>query len=213
MLEATSWHQEMLGKKVVEALKKNKFQAEYVAAKEEVRRKVLEMIATGATVGLGSSMTIRQLGLDKDLKARGHECYDHGAPGLSLEEKTKMRRAQLTSDVFLSGLNAVTLGGSIVNVDGTGNRVASMIYGPKKVILVAGVNKIVLDLESAFERIELYASPRNNYRLGYSNPCVETGVCCDCDSDTRICNVFTIMKRKPSQTDITVFIVGEELGF
>ena len=133
-------------------------------------------------------------------------------PGLSPEEMRAIRRQHLLSDVFLSGTNAVTLDGKLVNVDATGNRVGAMLFGPEKVIIVVGINKIVGDVAEAENSVKLWASPPNNKRLGYPNPCAQTGVCVDCQGPTRICNITTIMHKKPRQTDVHVIVVGEELG-
>jgi hypothetical protein len=125
----------------------------------------------------------------------------------------KILKRQLTSDVFISGSNAVTLEGEILNVDGTGNRVAALSFGPTKTIVVVGINKIVRDMDEAFARLETYAAPMNNKRLDKPNPCVKAGVCMDCDGDTRLCRVYNIMRKRPSGTDFTVIIVGEDLGY
>ena len=103
--------------------------------------------------------------------------------------------------------------GKLVNVDGTGNRVAAMIFGPGKVIVVAGINKIVRDLGAAEERIRSVAAPVNNSRIGLPNPCVKTGECMDCQGPTRICNVTTIIGKRPNTTEMHVVIVGEDMGF
>ena len=128
-------------------------------------------------------------------------------------ERLRIRRAQLTCDVFMTGSNAVTMDGKLVNVDGTGNRVAAMIFGPEKVIVVAGINKIVRDLDAAEERIRSVAAPVNNSRIGLPNPCVKTGECMDCQGPTRICNVTTIIGKRPNTTEMHVVIVGEDMGF
>ena len=153
------------------------------------------------------------LSLQEKAREKGGVILNHSDPSLSPEEKMAVRRQQLVCDVFLSGTNALTLDGWLLNVDGTGNRVAAMTFGPKKVIIVTGTNKIVEDLDSALERIRLKASPMNNKRLGLPNPCATTGVCMECEGDTRICNIYTVLRRKPSATDITVVIIGEELGY
>ena len=147
------------------------------------------------------------------MKARGNIILDHGAPGLENDERVRIRRAQLTADAFLTGSNAVTMDGRLVNTDGSGNRVAAMIFGPGKVIVVAGVNKIVRDVEEAEERIRKTAAPINNRRLNLPNPCVKTGECMDCQGPTRICNVTTILHKRPKLTEMHVILVGEELGF
>jgi len=213
MKEFEAWHNDVIGERTVAALVKNKFVAKYCKTGREAVEKILEQIPANASVGIGGSWTVMQLGLLDKLSARGNEVLNHGKPGLTPEEAVAIRIRQLTSDVFLTGTNAVTLDGKLVNTDGVGNRVAAMIFGPKKVIVVVGINKIVKDVEAAEERINLYAAPINNKRLSRPNPCTTTGECMDCQGDTRICNVTTIMKKKPLLTDIHVFVVGEELGF
>ncbi|MDX9871344.1 MAG: lactate utilization protein [Clostridia bacterium] len=208
-----NWHKEVLANKVVEALKKNNFEASYVSTKEEAQKLILELAQDSANIGIGGSNTIGQLGVIAELKKMGKEIYDHGAPGLSPEEKLGMRRKQQTCDCFLSSTNAVTLDGKLVNVDGTGNRVSAMIFGPQKVVVAAGFNKIVKDVDAAMTRIELEAAPLNNKRLNLPNPCAKTGICMDCALPSRICNVTAIIRKKPSASDFHVIIVGEELGF
>ena len=213
MNEFVNWHNEITGKKVVKALMNNGFSATYCRTAEEAAAAILDQVPEGASVGIGGSWTVGELGLLDELDARGHRILNHGRAGLSKEEKNEIRRQQLTCDVFLSGTNAVTMEGELVNMDGTGNRVAAMIFGPGKVIVVAGVNKIVKDLSAAMVRIKTIAAPINNRRLGLPNPCVQTGECMDCQGPTRICNVTTILHKKPLLSDIHVFIVGEDLGF
>jgi len=213
MNEFKSWHNDIIGARAVAALVKNKFSATYCKTGSEAVEKILEQIPSSASVGIGGSCTVMQLGLLDKLASRGNEVLNHANPGLTPDESAKIRIRQLTSDVFLSSTNALTLDGKLVNTDGVGNRVAAMIFGPKKVILVVGINKIVKDVEAAEERIKLYAAPINNKRLNCPNPCTKTGECMECQGDTRICNVTTIMKKRPVLTDVHVFVVGEELGF
>ena len=213
MNEFKSWHNDIIGARAVAALVKNKFSATYCKTGSEAVEKILEQIPSSASVGIGGSCTVMQLGLLDKLASRGNEVLNHAKPGLTPDESAKIRIRQLTSDVFLSSTNALTLDGKLVNTDGVGNRVAAMIFGPKKVILVVGINKIVKDVEAAEERIKLYAAPINNKRLNCPNPCTKTGECMECQGDTRICNVTTIMKKRPVLTDVHVFVVGEELGF
>jgi hypothetical protein len=213
MTESESWHNDVIGERTVAALVKNRFTAAYCKTGPEAVEKILEQIPAGASVGIGGSWTVMQLGLLDKLAARGNELLNHGKPGLTPEEAMAIRRRQLTCDVFLSGTNAVTLDGKLVNEDGAGNRVASMIFGPGKVIVVVGINKIVKDTDAAQERIRLFAAPINNKRLNRPNPCTTTGECMDCQGATRICNVTAIIRKKPLLTDIHVFVVGEDLGF
>jgi L-lactate utilization protein LutB len=214
MNEFSTWHIDTLGAKAVEALTKNNFKASYVKTRKEAVEAALALIPKDASVGMGGSWTTqRELSLDSILEDRGNTVYNHGKPGLTPEQVLDIRHKQLACDVFLVSTNAVTLDGKLVNVDGAGNRVAAMIFGPKKVVVIAGVNKIVRDVAEAERRIELYAAPINNKRLGRPNPCTQTGICMDCQGPTRICNVTTIIRKRMPLTDMHIIIVGEELGF
>jgi L-lactate utilization protein LutB len=208
-----SWHDETIGAKVVEALQKNGFNAVYFPTKKEAVEYLTQQIPQAAAVGVGGSMTLQEIGVLPILRDRGNEILDHNNPALSDTEKMEYRHRQLGCDVFLTSTNAITLDGKMVNVDGAGNRVAAMIFGPKQVMVVVGMNKVVPSVEKAIERIEMYASPMNNKRLNRQNPCVKTGVCMDCQSPARICNVTTIMHRKPSLISTTVILIGENLGY
>jgi hypothetical protein len=158
-------------------------------------------------------MTLRAIGAQERVKQLGAELLDHNAPGLDPGKKLEILRAQLTCDLFLSSSNAVTMEGDIVNVDGNGNRIAALTFGPKKTVVVVGANKIVRDLDEALARLETTASPMNNKRLDRANPCVKTGTCEDCRLETRICRVYQILRRKPTLSDFTVIVVGECLGY
>jgi len=213
MDQVNQWRSSTLGETAVKALKKNGFDAVYVESREAAAELVAQNFAKGKSVGFGGSMTVKALGLQDKAKAAGCEILDHNVPGLEPAAKLALLRRQLTCDVFVSGTNALTLEGELVNVDGNGNRVAALTFGPVKTVVVVGANKLVRDLDEAFARLELYASPMNNKRLDRPNPCVKTGVCMDCDGDTRICRVYQILRKKPSLSDFTVVIVGDELGF
>lgn len=208
-----NWHKEVMGRKAAEALTKNNFKAIYVETKEEAAQKALELMEDSKSIGLGTSMTLKELGIAEEIRKTGKEVFDHTDPSLSPEEKLEMRRQQQVCDCFLSSTNAVTLDGKLVNVDGTGNRVSAMIFGPKKVVIIAGFNKIVKDVDAAMDRIEQYAAPLNNKRFNFPNPCTKSGSCMDCAGGTRICNVTAILRKKPLATDINIIIVGEELGY
>jgi len=162
-------------------------------------------------------VTLREVGVFEELKGRGftvHWPFDDAVPR---EERRSIARKALSADVFLSGSNAITMDGKIVNVDATGNRVGGMVFGPKKSIIVVGVNKIVEDLDEAFERIKNVAAPLNAKRIREERgwellPCVKVGRCVDCTAENRICNITTIIEKKPRAIDMTVIIIGEELG-
>lgn len=202
-----------LGMKTVESLKKNRFAAAYYENAEQMMEALLEVIPLDAVVGIGGSSTLMDMKVTEKLEARGNKVLDHNRPGLSPEVVLDLRRQQQVCDIFLTSSNAVTEDGKLVNMDGTGNRVAAMMFGPKKVIVIAGVNKIVPTLADAEERIRKIAAPLNNKRLNRPNPCVKTGYCMDCQLDTRICNMSTVLHKKPPLVDSHVWIVGEQLGY
>ena len=213
MSDVKNWQRETIANRVLEALKKNFFDAVYFPDAGKAAEYIMGFVQSGMTVGFGGSMTVKGMGIQDKVKGKGGVVLDHGVAGLTHEESLAIRRKQLTCDLFLSGINAITLDGWLVNVDGAGNRVAAMTFGPQKVIAVAGTNKIRKDLNTALERIELLASPMNNKRLNYQNPCVKTGVCMDCQGESRICNIYSILKRKPRATNFTVVLIGESMGY
>jgi len=209
------WFVEDRGRRVAEALKKREFNAHYVENQEKAKEMILKEVPPGATVGVGGSVTIRGLKVLEALKARGHKVLDHWEiPREARDESFQIRRAQQTSDVFLASTNAVTLDGQLVNTDGAGNRVNGMVFGPKKAIVVAGVNKIVANLESALRRIKEVAVPLNCRRLNFNPPCMQAGKCVDCRVPQRTCRITTIIEWKPQFfSDYLVIIVGENLGY
>ncbi len=208
-----AWHNEQIGQMVVKALKRNLFEADYVPDIKTALNKLLTMIPEGASIGCGGSVTKNEIGLMDELKKRGHEMIDWHIPNMTAPEKIAARRKALTCNVFLASSNAVTLDGQLINLDGTGNRIGSIAFGPDKVIIIAGINKIVPDIDTGLKRIQQIAAPKNNKRLNLPNPCTTTGVCMNCSLPTRICNVTTIMHKRPSSSNIFVLIVGESLGY
>ena len=200
-------------KKTIEKLVAHEFNAIYVKTKEEAIEEIWKHIVPNAKVGVGGSITIRELGILDQLKAKGNIIYDHWTPGLSKEESFQIRKDQITSNLFLSSVNAITMNGELVNIDGAGNRVNGTIFGPGKVIVVAGYNKIVEDVQEAIKRIKNVAAPFNARRMNFDVPCAKLGRCGDCNSPNRICRVIVIHEWKPMWTDILIILVGEELGF
>jgi hypothetical protein len=199
----------------IKALKANGMEAVFFPNKEEVVKEILLRIPEKATVGAGGSVTIRQLGILDHLRQRGHTVYDHWKEGFN-DPRSTARRSQLTADVFLTSTNAVTLDGKLLNTDGTGNRVASMFFGPPTVMVVAGVNKIVADLDEAFQRLRRTAAPMNGMRLAgkQTYACSATGECVDCNDPRRMCKITVIIEKKPpAASSFTVFLVGEALGY
>lgn len=208
------WYNEKLAKKVVENLKKNNFIAHYFDDLSEAIKYLEGCIKAYEVIAIGGSVTVaNDLKLHILAENLGKKILNHNAPNLTIEEKLNIRKKQLTADLFITSTNAITLDGKLVNVDGTGNRVAAMIFGPKKVIIVCGINKIVEDVSEAMKRIKFISAPMNAKRVNVKTPCVETGFCMDCNSRERICNVTTIIEKKPTLSDVEVVIIGKSLGF
>lgn len=213
MRELEKWLGEKQLQRVEKLLKERGFNVLLVENKEMAKEKVLELIPEGAKVGIGGSMTIREIGIIEELEKRGFEIYHHWKPGLSPDEDLEIRKKELISDVFLSSVNAITFSGEIVNIDGVGNRVSAQIFGPKKVILVVGKNKLVVNLETAIWHIKNVVAPLNAKRLNLDLPCGTLGYCADCSSPKKMCRVITIMEAPPSKTEIWIILVNENLGF
>lgn len=201
----------------LEAFKRNGFRPVYAEDRKEALQIILEEIPLEATVGAGDSLTLREIGVFEELKRRGFKLFWPFDEKVAKEERRNVARKALLTDVFLSGSNALTMDGKIVNVDATGNRVAGIVFGPKKAIVVVGVNKIVKNVEEALERIRNVAAPLNAKRIREERgwellPCVEAGECVDCNAENRICNITTIIEKKPRAIDIAIIIVKEKLG-
>ena len=207
------WYYEERARRTVEALQKNGFNALYVEGRQKARQEILKLVPDGAAIGVGGSMTIRQIEILPELTKLGHLIYDHWTPGLSFEEVLSIRRAHLSCDVFLTSANALTLDGQIVCGEGIGNRVGAMTFGPQKVIIAVGANKITKDLHDALRRVKEVAAPQTLKETGLDLPCIQTGSCHDCNSPLRGCRITLILERKPAFTDTTVLVIGEDLGF
>lgn len=195
--------------KVIMALKKNGFEANFFENSEDAKTHLLKEIDRNESVGIGGSMTVLDMGIYDDLVGRGNDTYWHW----KAEDKKSALENSVNTDVYLTSSNAITEDGKLVNKDGTGNRVASMIYGHKRVYVIVGKNKVSKDVEEAFKRIETVAAPLNAKRLNLTTPCVYTGVCSDCDSKDRICKAETILSKNPNGTQIFVYIVNEDMGY
>jgi hypothetical protein len=211
--EMNTWHGQTLGLKTVEALHKNRFEADFFETREEAAGAICALVTPGMKVAFGGSQTARQLNLQQLVTAKGASVLDHNAAGLTDEEKIEVMRQQQICDVFICSSNAISLQGELFNIDGHGNRVAAMSFGPRRVIVIAGVNKLVPDEEAAWQRIRTIAAPINFQRLNRPNPCVKSGICMNCNLPTRGCNIYVATRRRPSLTDFSVFIVNETLGF
>ena len=200
--------------KVLESLKKNEMEAVYFPTAVEAGEEILRRIPSGSRVGIGGSVTLREMGILEALEKRGDEVYDHWKEGLSKERRQEVGKKQQRADFFLCSTNALTLDGKLINVDATGNRVASMIFGPERVLVIAGVNKIVKNLNEGLARVKKVAAPRNCQRRRDPTPCAQDLVCHNCDTPARLCRVTTIIERRPwGIKEFAVLLVGEELGY
>jgi hypothetical protein len=203
---------------LIQTLRANNLSAHYVPDRIAARDLVLSLIPEGAVVGYGDSLTLRQIGVVEALET-GPYTFLNPWTADTVEENLHLKRRALTADVFVTGTNALTMDGALVNVDGHGNRVAAMLFGPQKVITVLGTNKLVADVPAALDRIREVAAPANVARhtsFDPMPPCGATGTCSDCDSPWRICNKTTIIRREYSNNRYspvtTIVIVGEQLG-
>jgi L-lactate utilization protein LutB len=200
-------------KRTMENLEKNNMEAFYVENEAEVLKKVQELLNEGNTVAVGGSMTLFETGVIELLRNGKYNFLDRYADGLGAEGIKEVFRKSFFADAYLVSSNAVTEEGQLYNIDGNGNRVAAMLYGPDKVIVIVGINKIVKDTQAAAERSRQAAAPANNIRLNTNNPCNKVGTCMDCKSPSRICNNYVLIGRQSKKDRIKVIIVGKELGY
>ncbi|HYF81564.1 MAG TPA: lactate utilization protein [Clostridia bacterium] len=179
---------------------------------EQAKDKVVEMIPLDSTVGIGNSQTLINMNISKILSERGNIVFDKTMAATKEEIKEQKKKA-LLSDWYITGTNAISAEGQLVNIDHSGNRVAAMLYGPEKVIVVIGTNKIVNTLDEAVKRVRNISAPANAKRAGLNPPCVELRKCVDCQSPERACYNFVIIEGQAVKGRMTVFIVNENLGF
>lgn len=206
------WFRRKQVERTIDALKRNNFEALYVSNSKEALEEVMRRIPDGATVGIGGSVTLTQMRAQEVLKNRNIQLISPIAQAKSPEEMHQLIQKSFSADFFLTSTNAVTEDGKLFNVDATGNRAGAMIVGPKRVIVVCGLNKIVKNIEDAEQRIKEWTAPQNAKRLNRKTPCIETGECRDCVSPERICNIYVTLAKRPARTEIVVILVGERLG-
>ncbi len=200
-----------LGPVVVKALEKRNFAAYYCADREAALEKALSLIPADAVIGYGGSLTQDDTGIKAALSARGNRVL-HRDGAADPAARAAIDHQALASDWFLMGSNAITEDGQLVNIDGAGNRVAALAFGPGHVLVVAGMNKVVKTLGDAYDRARYIAAPANMMRFGLQTPCAATGACDDCNSAGCICNQFLITRRCNPPGRIHVILIGEELG-
>lgn len=192
-------------------LEKNGFEVAIVENADAVREALLSEIPKEAVVGFGGSMSVLETGIYDALVDRGNKTLWHWK--VEPEYRSAVCQEAAFADVYLASSNALLEEGELLNIDGTGNRVSAMFYGPKKVILVIGKNKIAKNYEAALERIQTIASPKNARRLNRKTPCATLNRCTDCDSPDRMCMVTSLIEKKPPTMAYKIFLVNEELGF
>ncbi len=197
---------------LVKNLKARHFEACYCATKAEALEKALEWIPQGASVSWGGAMSADQIGLTAALQAGDYRIIDRSR-ATNAEERDAVYHEALSADVFLTGANALSLDGQMVNIDGTGNRVAAIVYGPKSIVVIAGMNKVCDGLDAAIVRARTVAAPMNCQRFaGKNTPCSVTGACGDCKNEDCICNQILITRNCRPAGRIRFVLVGEDLG-
>ena len=197
---------------VKEQLERRGFQAQVFETAAQAKEYILSAIQPGQTAGSGGSATLMSMEMDKALAEKGITFYNHWYSPTP-EDKRRNLVAACTADVYLSSVNAVTMDGRLINIDGHGNRVAATLYGPGRVIFVVGKNKLAQDYESAIERIKTVACPANARRLGRKTPCATLGYCTDCRTPQRMCSSTVVMEYCMSCHPMEVLLVNEELGY
>lgn len=197
---------------LVKNLKSRHLEAYYCSDREEALAKALELIPKGASVGWGGALSAQQIGLMDVLKSGDYHAIDRDCAS-SPEERERIMKQCLTAQYFITGANALSLDGQMVNIDGNGNRVGAIVYGPDKVLVIAGMNKVMDSLEAAVNRARTVAAPMNKQRFPAQTPCEITGSCADCKSEGCICNQILITRNCKPAGRIQMILVGEELGF
>lgn len=204
---------ELQAKNLISAIEKRNMTAYYCENKEACLQKVLEILPEGCTIAWGGSESIKEAGIPDAVKESGkYTVYDR-AKYLSPRQVKEFNKLAFSSDYYFMSSNAITLDGMLMNIDGNGNRVANLIFGPEHVIVVVGMNKVVPTIEDAYDRIRNIASPPNTIRLRKNTPCSKLGKCGDCYSDDCICNQIVITRRSREKERIIVLLVNDNLGF
>ena len=203
---------ENAAKTIIKNLEKRQMEGYYCATSEEAVKKAIELIPAGASVSMGGSETIVETGLRAELKNHDYTLINRMA-GKTPEETRKIYGEICASDVFLMSTNAITIDGQLVNIDGRGNRVSFLCFGPQSVIILAGMNKVVSTVEEGINRTRNIAAPPNTVRLERKTPCAVTGVCGDCLAPDCICGQVVITRHSMVPNRIKVILIGEELGF
>lgn len=205
-------HYENMANTLMPQFEKRRFQSFYCPDKESALQKALELVPQGSVVSHGGSESIIEIGLLDAIKS-GNYTYVNRKDGSTPEELRESAMKSIFSDYYLMSSNAVTIKGELVNIDGAGNRVAALAFGPKNVILIVGMNKICKDIDEAIWRAQNIASPKNTLRLSKDTPCAKIGVCGNCFGDDSICSTITVTRRSMEVGRVKIILVGENLGY
>lgn len=208
-----SWYIKRQVDRTIDNLRKHNMEGFFVEDKIELIELMKGLIDENSVVGVGDSMTLFETGVIDFLRKGNYVFLDKYREGITSDEKKQIYIQNFSAHTFLCSTNALTEQGELYNIDGNGSRVAPMLYGPKQVILVTGINKIVKDIEEAEKMVRNYAAPIDAKRLGKNTPCTNLGYCIDCKSPNRICNDFVVIKGQFIKDRIKVVIVGKELGY
>ena len=211
---STAKANEARAKTIIKNLEKRNMEGVYCASKEDALKQALSYIEKGSSVSWGGSMSIEEIGLIDAVKAGDYQVIDRSI-AKNYDEQREIFSKIVLSDYFLMSSNAVTLDGELIDIDGTGNRVGPLCYGPKHVIMIVGMNKVVSNAEDGIARVRNIATPPNCIRLGLETPCSITGRCADCYGDTCICSDIVVTRRQSAamRGRIKVILVGESLGY
>ncbi len=209
MEEMRNIRNEKLARTVIRGLESRNMKGYYAADKDEALHLALSLIPKGGTVAKGGSATVSEIGLLDAVRGGDYRFLDRE----TAEDKAAIERMTYESDVFLTGVNALTADGVLINIDGNANRVSAIAYGPKKVICLAGMNKVAPDTDSAMKRARNEAAPINVQRFGLQTPCAKTGMCMDCKSPDTICCQFLITRYSRQKDRIHVILINGEWGF
>ncbi|MFL0196230.1 lactate utilization protein [Clostridium sp. WILCCON 0269] len=207
------WYREKQVERTINNLRKRNMAGFFVNDDMELKELLKELVDKNSVVGVGDSMTLFETGVIDFLREGNFTFLDKYTEGITSGEKRQIYIQNFSADTFMCSTNALTEDGELYNIDGNGSRVAPMIYGPKQVILVIGINKIVKDIEEAEKRVRSYSAPIDAKRLGKNTPCTTLGYCVDCKSPNRICNNFIIIRGQFIKNRIKVIIVGKQLGY
>lgn len=205
-------HYANLAATVIKGLEKRNMEGYYFETAQEAVDKIMSVMPEGSVVAFGGSQTLYQTGMMDALKHSNLHVLDRYAQETP-EGRREVERQSFMSDYYFMSTNAITLDGELVNVDGNGNRVAALVYGPDHVMILAGMNKVVADVENAHKRLRTQAAPPNTVRLNLKTPCSQTGVCKNCLSPGCICAHTVVTRYCNTQGRIKVFLIGEELGY